>query len=77
MRYGGGVRTGANRAALLAGEGLDRGGGIHVGDGNDLARIDERGELVPTGFHLADVGHIGHGTASVQVGQDDHLVRAA
>ncbi len=77
LHDGGGVRTGTNRAALLAGEGLDRGGGIHVGDGNDLARIDERGELVPTGFHLADVGHIGHGTASVQVGQDDHLVRAA
>src|SRR6266567_2808662 len=77
LHDGGGVRTGTNRAALLAGEGLDRGGGIHVGDGNDLARIEERRKLVPTGFHLADVGHIGHGTASVEVGQDDHLVRAA
>src|ERR1700674_1022246 len=72
----GGVGAGANRAAVLAGKGFDGGGRVHVGDGDDLARIKERRELAPAGFHLADVGHIGHGATGVQVRQDNGLVLA-
>src|SRR6266436_218798 len=77
LHDGGGVGTGADRAAILAGKGLDGRGRVHVGDGDDLARIDERRELAPASFHLADVGHIGHGAASVAVGKNNRLVFAA
>src|SRR6266404_761711 len=70
----GGVRTGADRAALLTGKGFDGRGRVHIGNGDDLARIEERREFAPAGFHLADVGHIGHGATGVQVWQDHHLV---
>src|SRR5260370_29549552 len=73
----GGVGAGASRAAVLPGKGLDGGGGVHVSDRNDLARIEQRREFVPTSFHLADVGHIRHGTTGVQVGKNDGLVLAA
>src|SRR5215469_16767059 len=35
----------ANRAAMLAGEGLDGGSGVHVGDGNDLGGVENASEL--------------------------------
>src|SRR5712692_7823848 len=41
----GGVGTGADRAALLTGKGFDGCGRVHVGDGDDLARIEERREF--------------------------------
>src|SRR6266513_2652979 len=72
-----GVGTGANRAAMLAGEGFDGRGRVHICDRDDLARIEERRELAPAGFHLADVGHVGHGAASVQVGKNDGLMLEA
>src|SRR6266478_4428584 len=74
---GGGVGAGANRAAMLTGKGFDGRGRIHVGDRDDFARIDERREFVPAGFHLADVGHIRHGATGVQVGKNDGLMLAA
>src|SRR5229473_1038407 len=73
----GGVGTGADRAALLAGEGFDGRSRIHVGNRDDLARVDDGREFAPAGFHLADGGHVGHGAAGVEVGQDNHLVLAA
>src|SRR6266436_5753575 len=73
----GGVGTGADRAALLTGKGFDGRGRVHIGNGDDLARIEERREFAPAGFHLADVGHIGHGATGVQVWQDHHLVLEA
>src|SRR6266851_7050804 len=72
-----GVGTGANRAAMLAGKGFDGRGRVHICDRDDLVRIEERRELAPAGFHLADVGHVGHGAASVQVGKNNGLMLAA
>src|ERR1700682_3134063 len=72
-----GVGTGANRAALLTGEGFDGRGRVHIGNGDDLARIEKRREFAPAGFHLADVGHISHRAACAQVSQNNHLVLAA
>src|SRR5882724_1582729 len=72
-----GVGAGADRAAMFAGEGLDGRGRVHVGDGDDFSRIDERRKFAPAGFHLANVGHIGHGATGIEVGQDDGLVLAA
>src|SRR6266851_4011257 len=71
------VGAGADRAAPLTGKGFDGRGRIHVGDGDDFARIEERREFAPAGFHLPDVGHIGHGATSVEVWQDNHLVLTA
>src|SRR5712692_985719 len=73
----GSVGAGADRATMLPGEGFDGRSRIHVGDGDDLARIEERGQFAPAGFHLSDIGHIGHGATGVQVGQDNHLMLAA
>src|SRR5882757_273297 len=72
-----GVGTGANRAAMLSGKGFDGRGRVHICDRDDFARIEERRELAPAGFHLADVGHVGHRAAGVQVGKNDGLVLAA
>src|SRR2546429_679319 len=72
-----GVGTGANRAAMLAGKGFDGRGRVHICDRDDRARIEERRELAPAGLHLADVGHVGHGASSVQVGKNDGLMPAA
>src|SRR5260370_16584717 len=72
----GGVGAGAYRAAVLPGKGLDGGGGVHVSDRNDLARIEQRREFVPTSFHLADVAHIPHRTTPFQLGKTNALVLA-
>src|SRR6267378_3836137 len=71
------VGAGADRAAILASKGFDGRGRVHVGDGDDLPRIDERRESTPASFHLADVGHIGHGAAGIDVGKNNGLVLAA
>src|SRR6266852_8232770 len=73
----GGIGTGADRPAVFPGEGFDGGGRVHVGDGDDLARIEKRRKLAPASFHLADVGHIGHGATGVEVWKNDGLVLAA
>src|SRR6266446_5916503 len=62
---------------MLTGKGFDSRGRVHVSDGDDLARIEKRRQLAPAGFHLADVGHIGHGATGVQVGKNNHLVLTA
>ncbi len=73
---GGGIRAGANRAAVLAGKRFNGGGGVHISDGHDL-QITEFTELVPAGFDLADVGHVGHRATGVQVRQDYLLMGPA
>ena len=71
---GGGVGGGAAGAAVAPDEGLDRRRGVHVGDGDDPLHVDDSGEGVPALLDLLEVGHVGHGAAGVQVGQDDPLV---
>src|SRR6267142_2113173 len=72
----GGIGAGADRAAMLAGKGLDGGCGIHVGDGNQLEIAKPR-KLLPTDFHLADIGQVRHGAAGIEVRKNYSLVRAA
>ena len=71
-----GIRRRAAGAAVAADEGLHRGGGVHVGDGDDPVDVDDLGQGVPALLDLVDVGHVGHGTAGVEVGEDDPLVGA-
>ena len=56
---------------------LDGRGRIHVGDGRDavafIVRQAEIHELLPGVFHLADLGHVGHGAAGVEVGKNHGL----
>ena len=69
-----GVGGGADRAAVLAGERLDVGGGVHVRDGHDLLGDAGLGQHVPALGDLLGGGHVGHRAAGGQVGQDDLLV---
>src|ERR1019366_4482862 len=74
-----GIGGGADHASPFAAERLDGGGRVHVGDGGDAAAFvvsqAEVDELLPGVFHLRNLGHVGHRTAGVQVGQDDGLPR--
>src|SRR5215831_10107871 len=71
------VGAGANRAVAFPGKRLDGRGRVHVAYRNDLVGIRDGGKFVPASFHLADVGHIGHGAAGVQIRQHDDLMLAA
>ena len=71
------IGGGADQPAAFPAKGLDGGGGIHIGQRHGLIGQAEVLERLPTGFYLGDFGHIGHGAACVQVGQDDLLPRAA
>jgi hypothetical protein len=69
------VRGGADGAAFAAGERLDRGRGVHVGQGHGPARQPLLEDL-PGLVDLGEGRHVGHGAAGGQVGQDDLLVVA-
>ena len=73
LQRGPGVAGGADRAAVAAGERLDRRGGVHVGHRHDVVRHAHVDEVVPRVVDLADRGHVGHRAAGRQVGQD-HLL---
>ena len=60
---------------LRAGEGLDGRGGVHVGDRDGGVGDAGVGHDLPGLLDLVDVGHVGHGAAGGQVGQDHALVR--
>src|SRR5439155_2136956 len=49
-------------------------GGVDVGDGHHPLDVDDAGQGVPALLDLVGVGHVGHGTAGVQVGEHDPLV---
>ena len=79
----GGVGGGADDAAMLAAEAFEGGGGVHVGDGDDLLAAVGREvgaedvvELFPAVGDGVEVGHVGHGAAGGEVGEDDGLVGA-
>ena len=72
-----GVGRSADQAAAFAAEGLDGRGGVHVGDRNGVVGEVKALERLPAGFDLRDLGHIGHGAAGVEVGQDDLLAVVA
>ena len=76
LEDGPGVGGGADRAAVLADERLQRRGGVHVGDRDDPVDVGDPGELVPGLLDLVDVRHVGHGAAGIEVREDDPLVVA-
>jgi len=41
--------------AVFAGEGLNRGGGIHIGDRNNLAGVGHAAQFIPACFDLANI----------------------
>src|ERR1700728_812574 len=67
------VGRGAYQASAFAAEGFDGGCRVHVGQGNQFIREAEFFERLPGGFDLRYFGHVGHGAASVEIGQDDLL----
>src|SRR6266702_3514470 len=71
------VGGGADQAAALAAECLDGGCRIHIGQGNGFGGESKALEGFPAGLDLGDFSHVGHGAASVQVGQNDLLAVAA
>jgi len=72
-----GIGRGADEAAALTAEGLDGGGGVHVGDGDGVGGEAEALERFPAVFDLGNFGHIGHGAAGVEVREDDLLAGVA
>ena len=69
-----GVARCADRSVIAPGEGLDVGGGVHVGDGNRGVGKASRGDGVPGGLDLVDRGHVGHRAPGGEIGQDHLLV---
>ena len=76
LEHGPCVGRRADRAAVAADEGLQRGRRVHVGDGHEAGDVDDVAERVPRLFDRVDVGHVGHRAAGVQVGEDHLLVVA-
>ena len=71
-----GIRRGAHQAAVAAAEGLEVGGRIDIGHRRDvLVRIEHGREFAPGALDLGETGHVGHGAAGGEVGQDRHLLR--
>ena len=69
-----GVGGGADRAAMTTDEGLQGGRTVHVGDRHESFDIDHGAQRLPGLLDLVEVGHVGHGAAGVEVGQDHLLV---
>ena len=67
------LRRGADRAAVPAGEGLDRRGGVHVGHRHGDVGDAGLDQLVPALLDLVDRGHVGHRAAGREVGQHHGL----
>jgi len=72
-----GIRRGADYSATLSAEGFYRGCRIYVSDGRDaIAQFSGdtcSHQLLPAILDLSDIGHIGHGTSSVEVGKNHDL----
>ena len=73
-QHAAGVGRGAAGPAVAADEGLHRRRGVDVGDRDDPIDVDDAGQRVPALLDLVGVGHVGHGAAGVEVGEDDPLV---
>ena len=58
---------------MSSGEGLDRGGGIHVRDRDRDACNTGRLKIAPALLDLIDGRHVGHGAAGSEVGEDHCL----
>ena len=70
-----GVAGGADRAAVLADERFDAGGGVDVGERHERVGDADLLELAPGDLELVGLGHVGHRAAGGEVGQDHLLVR--
>jgi hypothetical protein len=74
LEDGPGVGGRADGAAVAADEGLQGGGGVHVGHRHDPLDVGDGGQGVPGLLHLVEVGHVGHRAPGVEVGEDHLLV---
>ena len=70
------IGRGADQAAALAAKGLDRGGGVHIGQRQNRPIEPGGHQRIPAVLHLADLGHVGHRTPSIQVRQKYLLIAA-
>ncbi len=70
-----GVGRRADGPAVPAGERLDRGARVHVGDGDDVVGDARLGQDVPALLDLVERRHVGHGAAGGEVGQQHGLRR--
>ena len=71
-----GIRRGAYQTPVPATKGLQVSGGIDIGDRRDvLVRIEHLAQFAPSALDLGEIGHVGHGTAGGQVGQNRNLFR--
>jgi hypothetical protein len=68
-----GVGRRADRAAVPAGERLDGGAGVHVGDRHGAVRDAGLGQHVPALLDLVEGRHVGHRAAGGEVRQHDGL----
>ncbi|CAB4537791.1 unannotated protein [freshwater metagenome] len=68
-----GIGRRAHRSTMATGKGLDRGGAVHVSNGNCLIGDAGVGEDGPGFFYLRNGGHVGHGTTCGEVRKDDLL----
>ena len=76
LEDGPGVGRRAHGAAVLAHEGLQRGRRVHVGDRDQALDVGGPLEHLPRLFDLVEIGHVGHRTTGVQIGQHHLLVVA-
>jgi hypothetical protein len=65
------IAAGADGPAMLADESLDGGGAVHVGDGHDQLIRAALLQLLPAVQRLLEIGHVGHGAPSPEIGEDD------
>ena len=74
----GGVGRGADRTVVPAAQRFDASDGVHVGDGNYAAFVLQQVlEIIPGVIHVFHGGHVRHGAARGDIGQDHFLVRGA
>ena len=76
LEHGASIGRGAHGTPVLAHERLERGRGVHVGNGNEQFEVGDLAQLVPGVLDLADVGHVCHGAAGIEVGEQHPLVVA-
>ena len=76
LKDGASVGRGAHRTAMFAHERFECCRGVHVGDRNDLRDICGCREGLPCICDFLEVGHVGHRTARIEVGEDYGLMVA-
>src|SRR5690606_25158887 len=83
LQYGGGIRGSAHQSPVASNESFEFSRAVHVSHRDDrhpsvvFFILVQRGEFFPALLDAGAIGHICHGAAGCQVGQDDRLVFTA